>query len=66
MANNIMLRRRPGTRAMKFSDGDVVEIQRKRTVLQHSLGEQCEGGWRVDPPVENCSFWNEQEMKRVR
>ena len=64
--NNITLRRRPGKIAMKFSEGDIVEILGRKTVLQNSLGLQYEGGWRVDPKIDDCGFWNEQEMKRVK
>jgi hypothetical protein len=42
--------------------GQTVLILGKKTVLQTKLRD-VDGGWIVAPPVDNCSYWNEQEMK---
>ena len=45
--------------------GDEVMILGKRTTLVAKL-TSIEGGWVVDPKVENCGYWNEQEMRPVK
>jgi hypothetical protein len=49
----------------RFSTGDEVIIKGKRVKLAKCLSE-IEGGWIVAPKVEDCRYWNEQEMRRVK
>ena len=44
----------------KFKTGDHVIICGVHTILQSPL--ECEGGWTVKPAVQNCRYWNEDEM----
>lgn len=44
--------------------GQTVIIGGKRTVLQSRLRDIA-GGWIVAPPIDDCKYWNEQEMSLI-
>jgi len=46
---------------VKFKPGDHVIICGANTVLQTPLSD-VDGGWIVAPVVQQCRFWNEDEM----
>jgi len=45
----------------KFKSGDHVVICGKATILQNPLSD-IKGGWTVNPAIQNCRYWNEDEM----
>ncbi len=47
----------------KFKIGDHVVICGVNTVLQNPLSD-IDGGWIVDPVVQQCRYWNEDEMTK--
>ena len=46
----------------KFKVGQRVYIEGHLTILRYSLGAETPGGWRVNPFVEDCQWWNEDAM----
>ncbi len=44
----------------RFMSLERVTIEGVETVLQHRV--EGEGGWRVEPAVQDCRYWNECEM----